>query len=178
MPRTREQDREYQKKWREKNPERVSANRARWREQNREKIRASQKARRDADPNLREKQALYREKNRDRRLAYMREYYRKNPHKHYAGRMKAHLKKKYNLTEAEFDQMLSVQNRRCAICGRSKPEVKRMVVDHCHATGVVRKILCDACNRGLGFFGDNPVRIEAAISYLERWKKKHQEQEA
>lgn len=51
----------------------------------------------------------------------------------------------------------------CAICG----SVDMLVVDHCHETGQIRDVLCDGCNRGLGGFQDDPVRLAAAIEYLK-----------
>ena len=55
----------------------------------------------------------------------------------------------------------------CAICG--KPEVgRRLNIDHDHATGLVRGLLCRKCNAGIGLLGDNIEGLEAALEYLRR----------
>jgi hypothetical protein len=43
-----------------------------------------------------------------------------------------------------------------------------MCIDHCHTTGKVRGLLCHACNRALGNFGDNIANLEQAIIYLSK----------
>jgi hypothetical protein len=58
-----------------------------------------------------------------------------------------------------------VREGRCFICDENKP---RMAVDHCHATQTKRGVLCPPCNRGLGYFRDNPVFLEAAAAYLRQ----------
>jgi hypothetical protein len=40
-------------------------------------------------------------------------------------------------------------------------------VDHCHTGGHVRGIICNECNRGLGYFRDSPNALRNAASYLE-----------
>lgn len=67
--------------------------------------------------------------------------------------------------------MMDAQEGRCAICGRPFPcetGVNGPNVDHDHATGKVRELLCGQCNRGLGSFGDNIASCEAAVAYLRR----------
>jgi hypothetical protein len=52
----------------------------------------------------------------------------------------------------------------CDICGTSQG---RLCIDHCHRTGRVRGLLCDNCNKGVGFFADDPGVIQAARGYLQ-----------
>lgn len=75
-----------------------------------------------------------------------------------------HLIHRYGIGAADVDRMIEDQGGVCAICATGKPEH----VDHDHATGVVRGILCFNCNGGLGQFHDDPARLAAAITYLER----------
>jgi hypothetical protein len=78
-------------------------------------------------------------------------------------------KKKYGMSVADFDAMLAAQGGGCAICGVVANDAHLdLHVDHDHATGVVRGILCPPCNHGLGMFRDNPARMAVAIEYLTR----------
>lgn len=78
---------------------------------------------------------------------------------------------KYKLTLEDYDNMFWEQEGMCAIC--ESPETRNakynfFPVDHCHATGKVRALLCDYCNVGLGRFEDDIERLKEAIKYLEK----------
>ncbi len=85
-----------------------------------------------------------------------------------AYRRKSELKSKYGMSVDDYNSMLGVQNFRCAICDTETPGGRGdFHVDHCHATNVVRGLLCYACNTGLGKFKDNPAALRQAAAYLE-----------
>jgi hypothetical protein len=77
--------------------------------------------------------------------------------------------RRYGLTVADYDALLTEQNGACAICHRP-PIGKRLAVDHCHTTGKVRGLLCSPCNVSLGQFDDDPRRLLEAAKYLLRAK--------
>ena len=84
---------------------------------------------------------------------------------------KAALRRKYDLTLAEYDRILVKQNNCCAICKRpvtSKTKADTPHADHSHTTGLVRGLLCEDCNEGVGMFDDNPELIHNAIAYLRK----------
>ena len=64
-------------------------------------------------------------------------------------------------------ELHQAQDGKCAICGK-EPEDRRLAMDHCHATGRIRGLLCMHCNVGLGMFKDKKELLEQAIAYLSR----------
>jgi hypothetical protein len=56
--------------------------------------------------------------------------------------------KALGVTDTEYARRLAEQDGHCAICP-STPKVRRLHVDHDHATGEVRGLLCHRCNRAL-----------------------------
>jgi len=81
-----------------------------------------------------------------------------------------HLKRKYGLTFAEFDKMLTEQNNSCAICSTPVAGGKsnRFMVDHDHKTGRVRGLLCKSCNIALGEVKDDLTTLKNMINYLSK----------
>lgn len=81
---------------------------------------------------------------------------------------------KYGITGAQYDAMLQAQGRVCAVCGRPETRVARngtpftLPVDHDHATGKVRGLLCSNCNFALGAVNDSIAVLRGLIAYLER----------
>jgi hypothetical protein len=74
--------------------------------------------------------------------------------------------RRYGLTPAAFESMKAVQQNRCAICG----EEVNLCVDHDHATGKVRALLCRGCNHGLGNFKDSETALLAAAGYVRKYR--------
>jgi hypothetical protein len=74
-----------------------------------------------------------------------------------------HLTRRYGITAAEADHRLALQGGLCAICKTAPAQH----VDHDHATGAVRALLCFNCNGGLGQFKDDPHVLRAAAEYVQ-----------
>lgn len=103
-----------------------------------------------------------------------RKKYRNNqPERYSLVKRKINLKCRYNLTIEQYLEILKKQNDCCAICLNPYPrstgnyEVS-FVVDHNHATGKIRGLLCSKCNRGIGFLGDNLQNFERAYQYIKK----------
>lgn len=76
--------------------------------------------------------------------------------------------RQYNLTKDQYWRMRARQGDRCAICntvfGRG---MQRCCVDHDHADGKIRGLLCASCNTGIGHMRDNPALLYMAARYLD-----------
>ena len=113
--------------------------------------------------------AIYEDKNRDvvkaRKRKYARTEHGKNMHRN------KQLRHKYGIDN--YDELFEKQNGLCAICKCCETaydktgNVMKLSVDHNHETGEVRKLLCAACNHGLGNFKDNILLLKNAIKYLD-----------
>lgn len=74
----------------------------------------------------------------------------------------------YGITGEEYWAVYRYQLGRCFICERATGTRKRLSVDHCHETGVVRGLLCQRCNRDvLGHLRDDVAAFERVIDYLQ-----------
>lgn len=61
-----------------------------------------------------------------------------------------HLKRKFGITEEQYNELLERQGGGCAICGKTgEQEGKSLAVDHNHVTGEIRGVLCYRCNHFL-----------------------------
>jgi hypothetical protein len=101
------------------------------------------------------------QKTKEHRVLYARMYRIKYPDRTRA----TNLKVKYGITQNDYDNMLLLQNNKCAICNRDMNDYgKVFCVDHNHSTGKVRGLLCDPCNYGLGFYEKHKDKY---IAYLK-----------
>lgn len=83
------------------------------------------------------------------------------------------LKRNYGISLEEYLEKFENQNGVCAIC--KKPEVmangytkmvRRLAVDHCHATNKVRDLLCTRCNTTIGGANDSVELLQEMIRYI------------
>ena len=104
---------------------------------------------------------------RERRLAAVKEYKRKNP----GYRLIVELRSKYKISPEEYAALLRKQKGLCAVCrqperAKLRGKTKRLALDHCHRTGKIRGMLCSRCNTALGLLGDSVPLLRAAIKYM------------
>lgn len=88
--------------------------------------------------------------------------------------LKRRLKIDYSLSIEDYQKMLSDQQGLCAICHQPETvknsrngSICRLSVDHCHRTGAVRGLLCQACNRALGQLREDPNIAKSLLKYIE-----------
>ena len=75
---------------------------------------------------------------------------------------KYHTKRKYGLTEEEFQKLKEI--KACEICN----SIEKLCIDHRHSDGKVRGVLCNSCNVGIGYFKEDLTMLQNAIEYLRR----------
>lgn len=80
--------------------------------------------------------------------------------------------RRYGMTLEQYDAMHAAQGGRCAVCGGRESVISRngrpflLAVDHDHATGVVRGLLCSGCNRVVGHVESRPGLVRSVGIYL------------
>lgn len=87
-------------------------------------------------------------KQKEERKLYMKDYW---------------LKSEFGLSLEDFNRIKESQGGKCAICRRREATC----VDHCHASGKVRELLCKRCNSVLGEL-EVPGWLNDAKRYLEK----------
>jgi hypothetical protein len=136
-------------------------------EKRRECVRKSRRKCREANPEKtrekdRERHRKWCEANRDKAREINRKYHKASPEK----ARERDLKRHYGITLDDFAYLAASQDNVCAVCHRPCPSGKRLAVDHCHQTKLVRGLLCGDCNLSAGKLGEDPDRIERLAAYI------------
>ena len=118
---------------------------------------------------------------REKKSAYMRNYYANDPFKFRL----YELWKNYRITGADYEEMSRRQNHVCAICQMPESsrhqsgKVRALAVDHCHHAakkyGIdksVRGLLCSRCNMTLSRVTADYLWFERAGEYLSQFQQK------
>ena len=132
-------DSEYQREWRKRNAER-----------------------------LRSYHHAYYLAHRDKKIAQSKAWAAANPERSTANqqaRTRRWSLKKLGVSMEYYEEMLSAQEWCCAICDDEFTDTPNL--DHDHATGAPRGLLCEKCNFGIGFLRDNPDLMRGAAEYVE-----------
>jgi hypothetical protein len=67
----------------------------------------------------------------------------------------------------DFDRAYQIQGGRCLVCRVHQSDMKRALsVDHDHATGIFRGLLCHGCNGALGLLKESPEVVERLLQYV------------
>jgi len=137
-----------------------------WRETNREKKNEQDRRYRAKHPETNKKaKAKYREanldeiRNRDREAQATRRKVNPEAQRERVRRWAARRDEKQELIAGRARPTV------CDICGQ--PD-RRILFDHCHASGRFRGWLCDRCNRTLGQVKDDTTLLRKMIDYLEQ----------
>ena len=128
------------KDWRKKHPEKAKATSESWRQKNMERVRANARA-----------------------------WYARNS----MPRNRSHKARQYGISLSEYLRKVEAQQGQCAICGEIESLIRlgktcELSVDHNHATGAVRDLLCSRCNTILGRANDNAELLLKMVAYLEQ----------
>lgn len=84
----------------------------------------------------------------------------------------------YGLTPEQGAALYRGQGESCAVCRTPRP-IDELHIDHDHSCcpsgsqgcgNCVRGLLCSKCNNGIGYFGDDPSRLDAAAYYLRGFR--------
>lgn len=75
------------------------------------------------------------------------------------------------VTREEVTALVDSKGGKCEACGvvlirGNKLNRWSLCLDHDHATGKLRGVLCNRCNRCLGLFKDSAATIRKALCYL------------
>jgi hypothetical protein len=77
-------------------------------------------------------------------------------------------------TKDRLRRLVKRSNNKCEACGREvilggTKQLNSLVFDHCHASGLLRGVLCNGCNMALGSLEEDKDRIASLIIYLDTY---------
>ena len=114
-------------------------------------------------------QRNYRSKHKEAISKRRKEKRKANPEHYSKIQRKKRLKQAYGISVEEYEALSKAQGHACAICNTHRTVLKKkLVVDHCHATGKIRGLLCTRCNIGIGLFSDSTLLLHNADRYLKK----------
>lgn len=117
-------------------------------------------------------QQCYNKRYRTENKEYYREYYKKNQEEILDRQREHDWECKYGVNKAQYDEMLTNQGGKCAICGKTPEQNgKHLAIDHNHTTGNLRGLLCSNCNLAISNLQDSIQNCIAASEYLTRWEE-------
>jgi len=111
------------------------------------------------------KSLAWRLKNPERAKENRRRYYEEHKQASLDYSTKINRLKKTGVTDEQYQAKLEAQKGLCAICYNTCS--KQLAADHNHTTGLFRGLLCNRCNRALGYFQDDPNLLKNAVRYME-----------
>jgi len=88
-----------------------------------------------------------------------------------------HIRNTYGLEPDFIAASLADQGGKCAICAKeltlnwTRHGGNHACIDHDHATGAFRSLLCDRCNSAIGQLRDSSALAHKAAEYLSRFGK-------
>ena len=100
----------------------------------------------------------------EERKQYFRNFYHHNKKQW----LDSHLRHTYGISLDEYNTLFKKQHKKCAICLNFCSSGRRLAVDHCHKTNIVRGLLCANCNAMIAHALDNIKILKAGINYLKR----------
>lgn len=151
----------------EKEKKRVANNA--WRARNKDKVRAYGVKYYHADPEKsRKKNKEQHAKHAVKRRASAAKWAKDNPERARRNRLRAS-RRNAGVDPLAAEALLAKHDGRCDCCGVTAPGGRwGWNVDHDHATGRLRGILCHNCNTAIGKLGDTLEGVLKAVRYLER----------
>jgi hypothetical protein len=81
--------------------------------------------------------------------------------------------RKYGEVGVLLDEIRSAPNAVCMTCGRPPRGKARLCIDHNHATGEARGVVCSDCNIILGKVDEDPAVLRRLADYLDDPPARH-----